>query len=153
MPFVCECGSEHFFTHIDEEITAYYDGDCNEIDGGEIHNAGQSHNWPYRCVDCEREYSQIPPLDTEGEWLKSKERYYLDHSACCPICNSSSIDGGNLEVDGTSVWQPVTCSECHAEWTDIYHLKSVEIDSYPTNKVPSEIGPSEVPNPNKAFKK
>ena len=152
--FRCECGSEQFYTHIDEEITVYYDGDGDEIDDGEIHNAGLTHNWPYRCVDCEKEYSQIPPLDTEGEWIEGQGRRYLDkHGSVCPICECDAIEGGPFQSDGNTVWQKVNCIECGAEWDDIYYLREVEIDNYPTDMVPKGILEPEKVNPNKEFKR
>jgi transposase-like protein len=152
MPFICECGSTEFYTHNDEEITVYYDGDGEELDAGEIADIQQTHNWPYRCAGCEKEYSQLPPADAETEWIKQKERQYLKNSTQCPICESGNMEGGSIDVNGTSAMQSILCLDCDAEWTDIYYLKAIEIESYSPDFMPSEFTPSEVPNPNKAFK-
>jgi hypothetical protein len=150
--FECECGSSEFYTHVDEEITVYYDGDGEEIDGGELSDVGRTHNWPYICSNCDKEYSQLPPANTEAEWIKSRERQYLKNSVQCPICESSNIEGGSMDINGTTAEQSISCADCDAEWTDIYYLRNVEIDSYPSDKVPSDSLPSKVPDPNQAFK-
>ena len=152
--FKCECGSEEFYTHMDEEITVYYDGAGDEIDGGDMSDANRTHNWPYRCISCDKEYSQLPPLDAEKEWVEERQRWYLDKKGSqCPFCESDAIEGGSLQVDGDTVWQQINCIECDAVWDDVYYLREVEIKSFPKNYMTKGLQSSEVPNPNKAFKK
>ena len=152
--FRCKCGSEEFYAHDNETIIVHYDGNGEEIDGGEIVDAEKpGWNKAFHCAMCDKAYSQLPPLDDEAEWLRSRERRYLNHSSACPICESGDVSGGSMDMDGDSAWQSVTCMSCGAEWDDIYKLNSVEIESYPTNYMPKNVPPSKVPNPNKVFKK
>lgn len=155
MSFVCTCGSEDFYTHQDEEITAYVNGDGDIYDNGEIMDSCKTHNWPYRCASCEKEYSQIPPKGAEAEWVAQRERLYITKNASvCPICESDNISGGSIDMDSTFACQSVTCQDCDAEWTDIYHLRSVEIESYSPDYLPGDVPltENEIPDPNKAFK-
>lgn len=150
--FKCECGSEEFFAHTTEAMAIQYDGNGEEVDGGEIIGVERpAWNKAYHCSECDKAYSSLPPLDAETEWIEERGRRYLDkHGAVCPICKCNAIEGGPFQSDGTTVWQSVTCTECDAEWDDIYYLREVEITSYPTDKVPKEI--LEI-DPNEAFKR
>lgn len=40
----------------------------------------------------------------------------------CPSCGSSDVTGSHLEVDAGTAFQPMTCSECGANWSDSYVL-------------------------------
>jgi len=150
--FKCECGSEDFYAHDDETTIMYYDGDGNELDAGEIINAERpGWNKAFHCAMCDKTYSSLPPKDPEEEWVEERKRRYLDKKgSCCPFCESDAIEGGSFQADGDTVWQSVNCIECDATWDDVYHLKEVEVNSYPTDMVPKEIIK---PNPNEAFKK
>jgi len=154
--FKCECGSEDFYAHDDETIIVYYDGSGEELDGGDIIDSVRpGWNKAFHCSGCDKEYSSLPPQEPEEEWLRERERRYLNQQGvCCPICESGDIEGiGSLHVDGTNAWQKVWCRDCDSEWEDIYHLRGVEIDNYPTNMVPKGITKSEKIDPNEAFKK
>ena len=54
------------------------------------------------------------------------KEYVRQCGAICPSCRSSQIDGGHIEVDGSSAWQEITCFECGATWTDVYELVGYE---------------------------
>jgi len=152
--FKCECGSEEFYAHTAETMAVKYDGDGEELDGGEIMDVERpAWNKAYHCIKCEKAYSELPPKNPEAEWIKSRERYYLTHSSCCPICDSENISAGSIDMGDDSAWQSVTCMECGAEWTDIYNLIGVDIDNYPTDRVPKGILEPEKVDPNKEFKK
>ena len=57
-------------------------------------------------------------MKTQAEYLAS-----LSH---CPFCDSDQIEGGFLEMDGSSAWQPVVCNDCGKGWNDIYNLVGYE---------------------------
>ena len=40
----------------------------------------------------------------------------------CPVCQSTRLDGGSVEIDGTAASQEIWCMNCGASWTDIYTL-------------------------------
>jgi hypothetical protein len=44
----------------------------------------------------------------------------------CPFCESEQIEGGFIETDSGTSWQPVKCNDCKKEWKDIYKLVDVE---------------------------
>ncbi len=150
--FRCECGSEEFYAHTAETMAIKYNGNGDELDGGEVMDVERpAWNKAYHCIKCEKAYSSLPPLDGETEWVEEQGRLYLDkHGSVCPICRCDAIEGGQFQSDSSTVWQSVNCIECGAEWDDIYYLREVEITSYPTDRVPREITKL---NPNKAFKK
>jgi transposase-like protein len=50
-------------------------------------------------------------------------RYYVErYGQMCPACDSGSISGNNINVDGDLVTQNVSCSDCLATWKDLYQL-------------------------------
>ena len=52
---------------------------------------------------------------------------YLKRGACCPRCGEDvSIEGEQLNVEGTEASQPMHCLECGLWWTDIYVLARIE---------------------------
>ena len=58
---------------------------------------------------------------------KQKKDYIKSGYSKCPKCKSDDIDGGMVEVDAGTCWQPVSCNECHLEWSDIYTLAGIEV--------------------------
>lgn len=57
---------------------------------------------------------------SQSEYKENKDR--------CPNkdCLSHDIVGEELVVNGTAVEQSVSCSDCDAEWVDIYRLESYQ---------------------------
>jgi len=138
--FKCECGCGNFYAHTAETMSILYDGSGNEVDGGEIMDVERpAWNKAYHCVKCDKAY---------------RARRYLDkHGTVCPICECDDIVGHSFDSDGTNAWQSVSCNKCGAEWDDIYYLREVDIDNYPTGMVPKGILEPEKIDPNKEFKK
>ena len=153
--FKCECGSEEFYAHTAETMSILYDGNGDELDGGEIMDVERpAWNKAYHCVQCDKAYSDLPPKDPEAEWVEERQRWYLDKKGSqCPFCESDAIEAGSLHADGDIVWQQITCIECDAVWDDVYHLREIDVENYPTDKVPKGIIKPEEVDPNKAFKK
>lgn len=42
----------------------------------------------------------------------------------CPLCGSSSIEGGSVDIEHKWAFQQVTCLNCHATWTEEYAAHS-----------------------------
>jgi hypothetical protein len=38
----------------------------------------------------------------------------------CPNCQSESVTGGSVEIDGEGAMQECVCDSCGAQWDDIY---------------------------------
>ena len=75
-------------------------------------------------------------MDKEAEFIKKLENEYLDGGyVTCPVCESSDIEGRQMQVDSACSWQQIECIECGAEWHDIYKLVGCEIRSYDTDLV------------------
>jgi hypothetical protein len=55
-----------------------------------------------------------------------EEKYLRAKGVRCPICNSKDIEGGKSNFDGDYCTLEVTCSDCDAEWRDIYTLSGIE---------------------------
>ena len=148
--FRCKCGSEEFYAHTSETMAIKYDGNGDEVDGGEIMDVERpAWNKAYHCIKCDKAYSDLPPKEPKMEWLREKERKYLANGySGCPICGSGDVVGDSLQSDGNVVWQHVGCAGCSAQWDDIYHMREVEIKNWPEDRMPKE-----TINPNKAFKK
>ena len=54
------------------------------------------------------------------------KQYLKSGGSVCPACKSKNITGGSFKVDGTSVWNRITCKDCGANWLDIYTLTNYE---------------------------
>ena len=57
---------------------------------------------------------------------EQKQKYVDAQCQICPVCDSHNISGHALEIEGSEVWQPVSCDDCHAEWQDVYRFAFVE---------------------------
>ena len=59
---------------------------------------------------------------------KKKFKKYVD-SGCseCPMCGCDQIEGGDINVDSGTCSQEMYCTECDAEWYDVYKIVSVQI--------------------------
>ncbi len=57
-----------------------------------------------------------------------KEKKYMNASGgICPYCKNIDVRAhGQVELDGMSGYQAVTCDYCGSEWTDIYTLTGAE---------------------------
>ena len=51
---------------------------------------------------------------------------YLKDSCKCPHCQAGNFEGGEIQADGESHYQNISCNECGREWVEIYGL--VEVD-------------------------
>lgn len=40
----------------------------------------------------------------------------------CPVCQSTRLDGGSVEIDGATASQEIRCKACGASWNDTYTL-------------------------------
>lgn len=64
--------------------------------------------------------------------LNRKIRGYLKDASDCLMCGGL-VEGDSINVEGNEVSQLISCTECGAEYHDIYKLKSVEIVDYGHN--------------------
>lgn len=61
----------------------------------------------------------------------SQAEYVHKHGQVCPCCQSGSICGGNVIVEGPAAYQEVSCDSCGAEWSDTYALTGYELTNQP----------------------
>ena len=48
---------------------------------------------------------------------------YLGSMSACPACGEKgNPEGGSIEIEGESAYQQLVCTECLAEWSDVYDL-------------------------------
>lgn len=152
MSFQCECGSDDFYTHGQEKVVWYVNGDGDIVETGDYLDSAEVDHMPHYCSNCEKEYNSIPPGNAEDEFIGLRKKHYLaGNTNGCPICDSVDIVGGSIEISHLNAYQSVHCGECGAEWTDIYKMSDVSIDSYPTDALPEGALPPDVPDPNEAF--
>ena len=53
----------------------------------------------------------------------SEKEYLQELGQLCPMCKSEDIQAtGVIETDSDYGWQRVECSNCNAEWDDVYKL-------------------------------
>lgn len=48
--------------------------------------------------------------------------YVATGGTICPNCRGCDIEGAEVNIDGGSASQQVTCNECKATWLDVYKL-------------------------------
>ena len=53
------------------------------------------------------------------------EKYVRDPEHC-PFCDSNELLAGELIPEGFSVWREIECEDCHAEWTEVFTLSTIE---------------------------
>lgn len=73
--------------------------------------------------------------DPDGPYLEEKSvkasgeeeaKYLTGAGEFCLKCGySGDIDGGTVTIEGGKAFQPVLCTHCGAEWTDVYVLSGV----------------------------
>lgn len=137
--FQCICGSQEFYALGAEQFVFYYDGDGGEI--GIDYDIGDSekplHGEPFRCANCDKEYSTLPPQNYEEEFLAKRGRQYMQENGLhCPLCGSSDITTSPLTIDSKGAYQECGCLACESGWTDVYKMVDVRIDTYPEDLIP-----------------
>lgn len=50
------------------------------------------------------------------------QEQYIKDPGQCPVCRSTEIEGGFVEIDNGTASQRVSCNDCDAVWTDTYTL-------------------------------
>jgi len=56
---------------------------------------------------------------------KQKKAYVKEEGARCPYCKSQELEAGKGEFDMGVAWLVVTCTACHKEWHEVFHLKTI----------------------------
>jgi hypothetical protein len=69
---------------------------------------------------------------TIGEILALPERVcrYVEEPIVCPFCGYDNIRMGKIQSDN-HVWQRNECTQCEAEWDDVYTLSTILVRAYP----------------------
>jgi len=60
----------------------------------------------------------------------TSEEYTENHSGECPMCGSTEIKGGSIDIEGhnpTRSFQEVMCLNCNAHWQDVYELTGYDL--------------------------
>ena len=52
----------------------------------------------------------------------NKKTHIKKKGLICPFCESSSIQGGFIEIEEGKAIQQMGCVDCEAKWQDIYEL-------------------------------
>ncbi len=56
----------------------------------------------------------------------------------CPKCDKGDVHGHAFDVEQNMVMQKMHCSDCDAEWYDVYHLAEQRLVSVGTVEVDDE---------------
>jgi transposase-like protein len=63
----------------------------------------------------------------EEKNMPETSREYCAHGGThCPHCGSDDIEGGSIQIDAATAWQPITCNTCGKKWNDIYTIAAYE---------------------------
>ncbi len=60
--------------------------------------------------------------------MLDKKTHIKGKGLSCPFCGSSSIQGGFIEIEAGKAFQRMGCTECEAEWQDVYELIDMILD-------------------------
>lgn len=52
----------------------------------------------------------------------TNKQYVKKIGLVCPVCRGEDIEGGPIEVDAGTAWQPIKCNTCGSTWNDLYNL-------------------------------
>lgn len=52
-------------------------------------------------------------------------RYIRNRGRTCPFCSGQNLEGGSVDIQGSSATQRVWCSFCHEEWIATYTLADI----------------------------
>lgn len=63
--------------------------------------------------------SSLELYESYLETFKSKPN---KKEGSCPDCHSEHVDGGAVEIETGQARQKVSCTNCEAEWVDVYKL-------------------------------
>lgn len=77
-------------------------------------------------IYARRNFERQLRAQLEAEYLQAGGSF-------CPICKSSDITGGSIDMEGSKVYQTVSCLECGASWVDEFTLTGVDIDENQTD--------------------
>lgn len=66
--------------------------------------------------------------EDNSESAKVEQRFdeYCDNGTNCPFCESTLIEGLEVEFEGVQCIRNVRCKSCAKEWTDVYRLVSIK---------------------------
>ena len=51
----------------------------------------------------------------------SQAEYKVDER--CPVCESTMVEGGHVDINNGHAYQNITCTDCGASWKDVYKLQ------------------------------
>jgi ribosomal protein L34E len=77
------------------------------------------------CARCGTDVPETSPLrpDQAAQARQQAQRSYRTTGlGTCPTCQSDQIEGGPLDMIERGAYQEMTCQDCEANWTDVYHL-------------------------------
>lgn len=58
----------------------------------------------------------------------ANEKYVEEMGCICPQCGSTDIQSlNNLEASDGVAWQTINCTDCGAEWRDVYELTGFQL--------------------------
>ena len=57
---------------------------------------------------------------------EARKQYLEKNGVDCPFCGSDEIEGGFVDIECGSAYQPVRCLRCEKRWNDVYALQDVE---------------------------
>lgn len=113
--------------------------------GEAISDAYESGNWKglmiYRfdpqsgqisTVGDDELQAELASADHDSDTPMTPAQYMDIGGQQCPVCHSHEISGESVEVDVVTAWQPVSCTDCGAEWNDLYGMTGYELTFDPT---------------------
>lgn len=71
----------------------------------------------------EESFKQTRKKEDFFQSLSKKSERVAPKAHECPFCYSTHIEGGQLEVNGEEVTQPLCCHSCNEDWDESYIMR------------------------------
>jgi transposase-like protein len=62
-------------------------------------------------------------------FTKEQRDIYVESGGVkCPLCDSTDIEGFDIDINEGVAMQEMLCHSCDAAWVDIYHLHDIDLN-------------------------
>lgn len=68
------------------------------------------------------------------------KQYVKTGGGTCPLCKCNQVTGDDIDFNGATLTQEVSCDKCEGRWLDIYRLTGYDIISDPKETEKDEEG-------------
>lgn len=114
---------------LEADSVIYQCDDCTETYGKDTYHIREG--WPFpelygRTFD--ELHETFGRLENRATLMSSEEYASQFGGVVCPRCRSTDLAVGEVEFEGTRIWQNIGCEDCGLEYQDQYELVGYELN-------------------------